>query len=76
MRLDCRKEQKYAAPAKRSGAAAIQVRQKSPREAKCPRAGLPPCRVFGPSTKRGSRIREKISLSGCERQAGLPACGR
>ena len=55
MRPDCRKEQRSAAPARRSGAAAAkQARQKRPRGAHCPQARLPPCRVFGPSTKRGS----------------------
>ena len=55
MRPDCRKEQRSAAPARRSGAAAAkQARQKRPREAHCLQVELPPCRVFGPSTKRGS----------------------
>ncbi len=68
MRPDCRKEQRSAAPARRSGAAAAkQARQKKPREAHCPQVELPPCRVFGPSTKRGSMQ---------ERFSGMDANGR
>ena len=73
MRPDCRKEQKYAAPARRSGAAANRCDRKNPVRQNCPQAVLPPCRVFGPSTKRGSAPEKKPFPGECERQAGLPA---